>query len=263
VAARAIARAAAEGTSRRRIPPWAAGLIGLAGVAAVLEAAVATGILPVLSVPASSAVAQAVVRLVVHENLLAALGATLATSLVAVGAAILVGLPAGYWLYRHTSFGLAYRNWLGALFAAPTVLLYPLVLVLFGRSYLSIAVMGFVTGIIPIVLGAREALVAVPVTLVRVGRAFNVTPTQEFWKILLPAGAPMIFTGIRLGTIYTLVNVIGVEFLVNFGGLGYLVSDMYDRFDFPGMYAGILFVVLVSGSMLALLQRVEARLRPA
>jgi len=261
-AARAIARAEARGAGRRRIPPWAAGLIGLAAMAAVLEAAVATGALPVLSVPAPSAVAQAVVRLVAEEDLLAALGATLLTSLVAVGAAILVGLPLGYWLYRYTSFGLAYRNWLGALFAAPTVLLYPLVLVLFGRTYLSIAVMGFVTGIIPIVLGAREALVAVPVTLVRVGRAFNVTPAQEFWKILLPAGAPMIFTGIRLGTIYTLVNVIGVEFLVNFGGLGYLVSDRYDRFDFPGMYAGILFVILVSGTMLSLLKRVEARLRP-
>jgi NitT/TauT family transport system permease protein len=246
-----------------RLPPWAAGLLALAAVGALIEGAVIARWLPALSVPRPSDVLVAVVRLVLEQNLLSALGATLLTSLAAVSAAILVGLPAGYWLYRYTSFGLAYRNWLGALFAAPTVLLYPLVLVLFGRSYLAIAVMGFVTGIIPIVLAAREALVSIPPTLIRVGRAFNVTRAQEFWKILLPAGAPMIFTGIRLGTIYTLVNVIGVEFLVNFGGLGYLVSDMYDRFDFPGMYAGILFVILVSGSMLALLKRVEARLRPA
>jgi NitT/TauT family transport system permease protein len=143
------------------------------------------------------------------------------------------------------------------------VLLYPLVLVLFGRTYVSIVVMGVVTGILPVILAAREALVIVSPTLVRVGRAFNVTPAQEFWKILLPAGAPMLFTGVRLGTIYTLVNVIGVEFLVNFGGLGYLVSDMYDRFDYPGMYAGILCVILISGTMLMLMNRVEARLRPA
>ncbi|MCW5772483.1 MAG: ABC transporter permease subunit [Rhodospirillaceae bacterium] len=248
---------------RPRLRPWAAGLIGLAVFAAAIEAANAGGLLPALTIPAPSDVIAALIRLALQENLFSALGATLLTALVAVGLGIVVGLPAGYALYRYTSFGLAYRNWLGALFAAPTVLLYPLVLVLFGRSYVSIVVMGFVTGILPIVLGAREAFVAVPPTLLRVGRAFNVSPVQEFWKILLPAGAPMLFTGIRLGTIYTLVNVIGVEFLVNFGGLGYLVSDMYDRFDYPGMYAGILCVVLISGAMLALLKRVEARLRPA
>jgi NitT/TauT family transport system permease protein len=259
----AIAQAPARRGAPWLAPPWAAGLAALALLCAALEALTAMEALPALAVPPPSAVARAVVRLIAEEGLLAALGSTLLTALVAVSLAIAIGLPAGYWLYRYTSFGLAYRNWLGALFAAPTVLLYPLVLVLFGRSYLSIAVMGFVTGIIPIVLAAREALVSIPPTLIRVGRAFNVTRAQEFWKILLPAGAPMIFTGIRLGTIYTLVNVIGVEFLVNFGGLGYLVSDMYDRFDFPGMYAGILFVILVSGSMLALLKRVEARLRPA
>jgi NitT/TauT family transport system permease protein len=263
VATTAAAPRRGTGVLGLRLPPWAAGLAGLAIVCAVLEGLIVAGALPALTLPRPTAVAAAVVRLVVEEELLAALRATLLTALVAVGCAIAIGLPAGYWLYRHVSFGLAYRNWLGALFAAPTVLLYPLVLVLFGRSYASIAVMGFVTGIIPIVLAAREGLAGVSPTLVRVGRAFNVSRAQEFWKILLPAGAPMIFSGIRLGTIYTLVNVIGVEFLVNFGGLGYLVSDMYDRFDFPGMYAGILFVILVSGSMLALLKRVEARLRPA
>jgi NitT/TauT family transport system permease protein len=263
---RAAAAPGAARRSRRRrrygVPPWAAGLVALAAVAAAIQAADDFGLLPVLTLPSPVAVAEALWRLARHENLLSALGSTLLAALAAVGLAIAVGLPAGYALYRYTAFGLAYRNWLGALFAAPTVLLYPLVLVLFGRSYVSIVAMGFVTGILPIVLAAREALVGVPPTMVRVGRAFNVTRAQEFWKILLPAGAPTLFTGIRLGTIYALVNVIGVEFLVNFGGLGYLVSDMYDRFDYPGMYAGIVCVVLISGAILAVLGRVEAWLRP-
>lgn len=258
---RAAARIGRAG--RRLLPPWTAGLIGLALSAVLVEGADAAGLLPALSVPSPSEVLSALVRLTLHENLLSSLGSTIVTALIAVGLSISIGLPLGYALYRYTAFGLAYRNWLGALFAAPTVLLYPLVLVLFGRTYVSIVVMGVVTGILPVILAAREALVIVSPTLVRVGRAFNVTPAQEFWKILLPAGAPMLFTGVRLGTIYTLVNVIGVEFLVNFGGLGYLVSDMYDRFDYPGMYAGILCVILISGAMLALMNRVEARLRPA
>ena len=218
---------------------------------------------PKLVVAAPSDTVSAIWRLAADGNLLSALGATLLTASCAVAAAVAVGLPAGYWLYKHPRFGIAYRNWLGALFAAPLVLVYPVVLVLFGRTYASTGFMGFVVGLVAVVLYTREGLAAVPQTLVRVGRAFHLTPAQEFWKILLPAGAPMIFTGIRLGTIYALVNIIGVEFLINFGGLGFLVSDSYDRFDIPGMYAAILFVILVSGGMLWLLARVQAWLRPA
>ncbi|MCD6074332.1 MAG: aliphatic sulfonate transporter [Rhodospirillales bacterium] len=246
-----------------RIPPVVSGLIGLALLIVAVEVLAKAGVLPKLSVPPPSAIADAVWRLIAHEGLLTALVATLLTTLCAVGAAIAVGLPAGYFLYRHRSFRLAYRNWLAALFAAPTVLLYPLVLVFFGRTYTAIGVMAFVTGIVPIVLGTCDGLAAVPRVLLNVGRVFHTSRVQEFWKILLPAGALTIFTGIRLGTIYALLNVIGIEFLVNFGGLGYVVSSMYDRFDFPGMYAAILFVIVICVSILHVLSAVERRLRPA
>jgi len=246
-----------------RIPPVVSGLIGLALLIVSVEIMADAGVFPKLSVPPPSAIAEAVWRLIATEGLLTALAATLATTLCAVGAAIIVGLPAGYFLYRHRAFRLAYRNWLAALFAAPTVLLYPLVLVLFGRTYAAIAVMAFVTGIVPIVLGTCDGLAGVPRVLLNVGRVFHTSRVQEFRKILLPAGAWTIFTGIRLGTIYALLNVIGIEFLVNFGGLGYLVSSMYDRFDFPGMYAAVLFVILICVSILQALSAIERRLRPA
>jgi ABC-type nitrate/sulfonate/bicarbonate transport system permease component len=73
---------------------------------------------------------------------------------------------------------------------------------------------------------------------------------------------PDIFTGIRLGLIYALVNIIGIEFLINFGGLGRVVSDLYDRFEIPGMYAAIGFIILVSASVFAVLARIEKRIRP-
>ena len=247
----------------RRLAPALWGLAALLVLSAALEALVRFEALPKLVVAAPSDTVVAIWHLVAEEGLLGALGATLLTALGAVAAAVVAGLPAGYWLYKHPRFGRAYRNWLGALFAAPLVLVYPVVLVLFGRTYISTGFMGFLVGVIAVVLYTREGLAAVPLTLVRVGRAFNLTPEQEFWKILLPAGAPMIFTGIRLGTIYALVNIIGVEFLINFGGLGFVVSEAYDKFDIPGMYGAIVFVILVSGGMLWLLKRFQLWLRPA
>jgi NitT/TauT family transport system permease protein len=40
--------------------------------------------------------------------------------------------------------------------------------------------------------------------------------------------------------------VVGVEFLINFGGLGQLINDLAERYDLPGTYAAICFVILVS-----------------
>ena len=53
-------------------------------------------------------------------------------------------------------------------------------------------------------------------------------------------------SGFRLGLIFALINVVGVEFLINFGGLGQLINDLAERYDLAGTYAAICFVILVS-----------------
>ena len=78
-----------------------------------------------------------------------------------------------------------------------------------------------------------------------------------FWKIQVPAAAPTIFVGLRLGLIYGLVNVIGIEFLIVYGGLGRIVSSMYDNYEFPGMYAAIIFIVIIAFLLFWVLQRGE------
>ncbi len=78
-----------------------------------------------------------------------------------------------------------------------------------------------------------------------------------------PPPAPTIFVGVRLGLIFALINLIGVEFLINFGGLGQLINDLAERYDLPGVFATIVFVVLVSVAIFAGLERVERWFRPA
>ena len=94
------------------------------------------------------------------------------------------------------------------------------------------------------------------------GRSFRLSPAQQFWKILLPAALPTIFVGMRLGLIFALINVVGVEFLINFGGLGQLINDLAERYDLPAMYATIGFVILVSVVFFMSLERIERWLRP-
>ncbi|HZD89950.1 MAG TPA: ABC transporter permease subunit, partial [Pseudolabrys sp.] len=125
-----------------------------------------------------------------------------------------------------------------------------------------IIAMGVVAGLAPLTLKTLEGLSATRRVLIDVGRSFNLTPSQQFWKILLPAALPTIFVGLRIGLIFTMLNIVGVEFLINFGGLGQLINEMADRYDVPGTYAAILFVVLISVLLFIVIERLERWLRP-
>ncbi len=188
---------------------------------------------------------------------------TLGMTVAATGLALVIGIPFGYFLHRNQKFGIAYEGWLAAAFAAPTILLYPLFLVMFGRTHLTLIVMGFIPGSIPIIIQTRQGLLGVSQTLVNVGLSFNLTEREMFWKVQLPSAVPTIFTGIRIGVMYTLVNIVAIEYLTDFGGLGRIVSEMYFRFDTPGTYASILTVIFVSVLFYWGFGKVEKWLRPA
>jgi ABC-type nitrate/sulfonate/bicarbonate transport system permease component len=243
--------------------PAFAGLVGMLVVAALFEVGVATQVLSPLVFARPSQAIASIRSLVADEGLAQGFLITLGETLAATLLALLAGVPGGYLLYRRRVLGEAYEGWLAALFAAPIVLLYPLFLVIFGRGYLSVILMGFIPAALPIAIKTREGLLTIPKTLIDVARSFRVPPRDMFWKVMLPAAVPAVFTGIRLGVMYALVNIVAIEYLVDFGGLGRIVSDMYFRFEVPGTYASILFVVIVSVFFHWGFGWVERRLRPA
>jgi NitT/TauT family transport system permease protein len=182
-----------------------------------------------------------------------------------LGAGILVtviGITIGALLHRVQLLRLATETWVAAFASAPTVLMYPLFMVIFGRNALTIIMMGFAAGIAPVILKTLEGLTGARRVLIDVGRSFNLTERQLFWKILFPAALPTIFVGIRLGLIFALINVVGVEFLINFGGLGQLINELAERYDLPGTYAAICFVILVSIVFFMTMEKAERWLRP-
>jgi NitT/TauT family transport system permease protein len=172
------------------------------------------------------------------------------------------GIAGGVLLHRFRLLRQATETWVAAIAAAPLVLIYPLYLVIFGRTATTIIMMGFTAGLAPIVLKTLEGLAGTRRVLINVGRSFNLTASQQFWKILLPAALPTIFVGLRLGLILALINIVGLEFLINLGGLGQIINELSERYDLAGTYAAIGFVVLVSIVVFVLMERLEQWLRP-
>ncbi len=123
------------------------GLVSVVALGLVLQLLLQWDVLSVYVIPLPSDVLASLWRVTVEEDIpsrfLLTVGETLAAGLMI----LLVGVPAGLLLYRSTRMRVAFEPWVAALAAAPLVLAYPLFLVLFGRSALTIIVIGFASGL--------------------------------------------------------------------------------------------------------------------
>jgi ABC-type nitrate/sulfonate/bicarbonate transport system permease component len=245
-----------------RLAARAFGVVSLVAALAAIELLIRAGVINRFIVPLPTEIFAAIPRIVAEESVLHRLAQTAQEVLWASLLLIGVGIPLGALFYRYALLRDAFESWVGALAAAPIVLMYPLFLVIFGRSATTIVMIGFASGLAPVILKTTEGFAGAPRVLIDVGRSFRLTGSQEFWKILLPAALPSVFVGMRLGLIFAMINIVGVEFLINFGGLGQLINELAERYDLPGTYGAIAFVVLTSIVLFDLTLRLERWLRP-
>ncbi|HLC26353.1 MAG TPA: ABC transporter permease subunit [bacterium] len=233
----------------------------IAAALAMIQILVSRGTLSPLIVSKPTAVALALWQEIAGGEIPKLFLITMGEVAISFGISLVLGLGVGYFLWRYERWGVAYETLLGAVFGSPIILVYPIFLVIFGRSPAAVIAMGFLSGCIPIILGMRDGLVGVNRTLVRVGQSLNLSRRVIFWKIQLPAAAPTIFSGMRLGFTFTLVSVIGVEFLVEIGGLGKMVSAAYSRFQIDNMYAGITAIILLTMIFIAVSYNLQRRVK--
>jgi len=248
--------------ARRRSFPVLLGLVMVVAAIALVEVLIRVGLINRFIVPLPSQIGASFERVIVEEGIPERFWLTLREAFWATLLLSVFGVGIGVLLHRFRILRLATETWVAAFASAPTVLMYPLFLVIFGRSANTIIMMGFVAGLAPVILKTVEGLASTRRVLIDVGRSFKLTPSQLYWKIYFPAALPSIFVGIKLGMIFALINIVGVEFLINFGGLGQLINELAERYDLPGTYAAICFVILVSVLFFIITERLERWLRP-
>ena len=240
----------------------AVGAASIVAAVALVEVLIGAGVINAFVVPRPTQILLAIPRIVVEEHVLHRFSQTAQEVLWASLLIAVVGIALGMLLFRFRPLRLAFETWVGALAAAPIVLMYPLFLVIFGRSTTTIVMIGFAAGLAPVILKTVEGLAGTRKVLIDVGRSFKLSSAQQFRKVLLPAALPAVFVGLRLGLIFAMINIVGVEFLINFGGLGQLINELAERYDLPGTYGAILFVILASILFFDLTERIERWLRP-
>jgi sulfonate transport system permease protein len=134
----------------------------------------------------------------------------------------------------------------------------PLLSTWFGYDELAKLVFISLSTLYPVTLGAFEGVRGVAREHVEVARVYRFTRVQLLFRLILPAAAPQIATGLTLGLVYAWVATIGSEFLLaNWGnGLGNIIIKGRSAFNVELIIVGMLAIGLVG----TLLNRVAARL---
>jgi NitT/TauT family transport system permease protein len=232
---------ARDPTETRTVRLWRAAFV--LALVALLEIAVRRSWISPLFVAPPSLILETLWSMLIAGDLLKISGTTLFMLIVTFSIGSVAGIPLGYFLWRYSTFGLACENFLGSLFASPLILLYPVFLVTFGRNLTAIIAQALLVGSIPIVLGTQAGFRNVSRTFIDVGLTLQLTRWQILRHILIPAAAPAIFTGLRVGMIYMLLSIVAMEFVVSLGGIGRLVSDAYFRLDTEELYVGVTVII--------------------
>jgi NitT/TauT family transport system permease protein len=161
--------------------------------------------------------------------------------LVSVAVGVVLGLFIGYFRRIDRILDLLFQ----AFRQMSAFALFPVFILLFGLGELSKTIIIFWASLWPVLLNTASGVKNVDPVLIRSAKSMGASRLFIFLKIILPATAPEIFTGIRLGASYCVMAVVAAEMIGAVSGLGYLVLYSEETFNVPEMYAGIVGLAIL------------------
>ena len=232
----------------------------VAGVVALLEALCLAGVIDKITMPAPHVIARDLWRMLVSGRMNAAIAKTLGNTVLALGLALGVGIIAAALLHRAR----AVRDTLDPLFATyyavPVFAFYPFFIVVFGLGDLPQILIAFMLGVVAVIVNTLNGLDRVPNVLLKTARILRLSPADTALRMTLPYAGPYVLTGVKLAVAYAFIGVIGSEFIMSRGGIGYEISFAYANFDNATMYPLIVLILLASVAVNGLLGVWEQRL---
>lgn len=170
---------------------------------------------------------------------------TLAEIAAAYVLAILGGLWVGFVLGLKQSVGRVYEPLLSTLYAVPSVIWYPSLMLFLGLGPASKIAFGFLLGFFPVTLAVLAGIRQVPATLVTVAVSMGAGQWTVFRKVMLPAMASTLAGGLRTGLALSVVGVLVGELLGARAGLGYVINYAYGLM-MTAEYAALVVLVAVA-----------------
>lgn len=127
----------------------------------------------------------------------------------------------------------------------PPLAWLPISLATFNQADPSAIFVIFVTAIWPIIINTSVGVMRIPEDYNNVARVYQIGGLRYFFKILLPAAAPYIFTGLRISIGMAWLAIVAAEMLIGGVGIGFFIWDSWNSSRMSDIVVSVIYVGLV------------------
>jgi osmoprotectant transport system permease protein len=169
--------------------------------------------------------------------------------------AMVLGLPLALWLGHLGRGGFLAINISNVGRAVPTFALLALLVVApwpgtdsfgpYGRAGLATLIALTLFALPPIITNAYVAIREVAPDVKESARGMGMTGSQQFWRVELPLGLPLVMSGLRLALVQVWATAT-IAALVAGPGLGRIITDGFFRSNYGKGIAGAVVVAVVA-----------------
>jgi nitrate/nitrite transport system permease protein len=127
----------------------------------------------------------------------------------------------------------------------PPLAWLPLSLAAFRDSHPSAIFVIFITAIWPVIINTAVGVRNISSDYRNVARVLQLNPIEFFFKIMVPAAAPYIFTGLRIGIGLSWLAIVAAEMLTGGVGIGFFIWDAWNSSRLPDIIVALIYIGVV------------------
>lgn len=187
------------------------------------------------------------------------LGYSIGRVLVGFGLAVGVAVPLGFLIGMSPLFYRALDPFIQIMRPVSPLAWMPLALYTIKDSTISSVFVIFICSIWPMLINTAFGVAGVRREWLNVAKTLEVGRLRTAFRVVLPAAAPTIMTGMRISISIAWLVIVAAEMLVGGTGIGYFVWNEWNNLSITNVIASIFFIGLI-GMCLDLMLGTLARL---
>ena len=127
----------------------------------------------------------------------------------------------------------------------PPLAWLPLSLAAFRDGQPSAIFVIFITAIWPIIINTAVGIRNIPQDYRNVSAILRLNQFEYFFKIMVPAAAPYIFTGLRIGIGLSWLAIVAAEMLIGGVGIGFFIWDAWNSSRISEIILALVYVGVI------------------
>jgi len=236
------------------------GLIPIALLVAIWQGAVSFGLAPATLLPPPGLVFMRMTQQLTSASFDQEILATLLRLFAGFSIAVVLGIAIGLAAAVSPAVNAAVRPVVRVLAPLPKVALYPALLLLLGFGHESKITLVAADALFPILLSTYYGASTVEQKLIWSAMAAGTPRRGILIKVILPAAAPSILTGCRIGLVISCIVVFLAEMITSTDGLGHVLITAARTFQAVDMFVPLITISLLGLILNGLLQAARSYL---